>query len=210
MTPFYSIEVAYVDVRTKYRFRGRMKTVHFLPILLVSLCGFAHSDTVITVFGLPLGGRLSYDIKICPPSMTASSMVCWEDKKPDGDNGLAGTIQMPSPDKLPMWAVSGSFFLWLARDGALNELTVEEASSDSLTIQESISRRFGGPTSTLTVPSSRGGSTYYATWERQDIKIQMHCGTACHIRFVSSRLANERAEIFRQIDNTNAARPFSP
>ncbi len=189
-----------------------MRIVHCLLALSVLLSGFAHADAVVTVFGLPLGGKLRYDINICPSNMGNSNLVCWKNKKPSRENGYAGVIRMPNPDNLPAWAVNASFFLWITEDGELKELTLEGegVSRQSSTIEESISRRFGLPTNTRTIPSSRGSDTYYATWERQDIGIQMTCGKECLVRFVSSRLAKARNQHFIEMRKADAARPLSP
>jgi hypothetical protein len=178
-------------------------------MLLVGLSCSSHADTVVTTFGLPLGGKLPYKLKLCSANTETAKEVCWE-KAPRIQQGEpTGGIRFPSPDSLPKWAAYGEFWLWQTSQGVLNELTVRVGSGDTKGIEASISSRFGTPTYKNTI-SGLGRSTYYVDWERSDIKIQMACGESCDLKFISAALAKAREEIFTEMSKKDAARPVAP
>jgi hypothetical protein len=178
-------------------------------MLLVGLSCSSHADTVVTAFGLPLGGKLPYKLKLCSANTETAKEVCWEKAPRIQQGDPTGGIRFPSTDSLPKWAAYGEFWLWQTSQGVLNELTVRVGSGDTKGIEASISSRFGTPTYKNTI-SGLGRSTYYVDWERSDIKIQMACGESCDLKFISAALAKAREEIFTEMSKKDAARPVAP
>lgn len=177
--------------------------------LLACLFWNCQAETVVSAFGLPLGGKLPYKLKVCPANAVATKEVCW-DKAPRIQQGdPTGGIRFPDTDNLPKWAAYGEFWLWQTNQGILKELTVHVGSLETKTIEASISSRFGTPTYKNTI-SGLGRSTYYVDWKRQDIKIEMVCGESCDIKFISAALAKARDDIDVEMRKKDAARPVAP
>lgn len=186
-----------------------MNIFNFCMALSAVICGNVHADAIVTVFGLPLGGKLHYQIKFCPSSSDNVNEVCWKGKPTFDENGRRGIIQMPNTDALPKWAEYAKFEMHLTKDAEIQELFVRGAASyNERTIEHSITSRFGLPTKTRTVPGNL--YNYYVDWKRQDIRIQMDCGESCSVEFTSARLHAARKQIFSDIFKTDAARPVSP
>lgn len=177
--------------------------------LLACLSLNCHADTVVTTFGLPLGGKLPYKLKLCSASSETAKEVCWEKAPRIQQGDPTGGIRFPNPDSLPKWAENGKFWLWQTSQGVLKELIVNVGSLDTKDIEVSISSRFGVPTYRNTV-SGIGRSMYYVDWERSDITIQMACGETCDLKFISAALAKARDEIFIEMRKKEAARPVAP
>ena len=178
-------------------------------MMLVGLSCSSHADTVVTTFGLPLGGKLPYKLKLCSENTETAKEVCWA-KAPRVQQGdPTGGIRIPNPDSLPKWAAYGEFWLWQTNQGVLKELFVNVGSLDTKEIEASISSRFGAPTYRNTISGS-GRSTYYVDWKRSDITIEMACGESCDLKFISAALAKARDEIFIEMRKKDAARPVAP
>ena len=178
-------------------------------MLLVGLSCSSHADTVVTTFGLPLGGKLPYKLKLCSENTEAAKEVCWEKAPRIQQGDPTGGIRFPNPDSLPKWAANGKFWLWQTSQGVLKELIVNVGSLDTKEIEASINSRFGVPTYRNTV-AGIGRSTYYVDWKRSDITIQMTCTETCDLKFISAALAKARDEIFIEMRKKDAARPVAP
>ncbi len=178
-------------------------------LLLACLSYNCLADTVVTTFGLPLGGKLPYRLKVCSANTETAKEVCWEKAPLVQQGDPTGGIRMPNPDNLPKWAAYGEFWLWQTNQGILNELTVRVGSVDTKAIETSISSRFGAPTYKNTI-AGHNRSTYYVNWERSDIEIKMTCGEFCDLHFISAALARARGEIFNEMRKKDAARPVAP
>ena len=177
--------------------------------LLACLSFNCHADTVVTTFGLPLGGKLPYKLKLCSENTETAKEVCWEKAPRIQQGDPTGGIRIPNPDSLPKWAAYGEFWLWQTNQGVLKELFVNVGSLDTKEIEASISSRFGAPTYRNTISGS-GRSTYYVDWKRSDITIEMACGESCDLKFISAALAKARDEIFIEMRKKDAARPVAP
>lgn len=181
----------------------------FILSLLACLSFYCHADTVVTTFGLPLGGKLPYKLKRCSVNIETTKEVCWE-KEPHIQQGdPTGGIRMPNPDNLPKWAAYGKFWLWQNNQGVLKELRVYVGSLDKEAIEASIGSRFGAPTYKNTI-SVFDRKTHYIDWKRSDITINMTCSEACELFFISATLAKARDEIFYEMRKKDAARPVAP
>ena len=174
--------------------------------MLAMLCSNVNAEPVVTVFGLPLGGKLPYLLKTCPPDAPFVKVVCWKGKPIIQHDHPTGGIQMPNPDSLPKWTENGRFSLHQDQDGQLLEIIVGEIPAfNSPTIERSIASRFG-------LPSYKRTSTngFERRWERSDIEITMRCYDDCLVYFGSASWSKLGVDADSERKKIDAARPTSP
>lgn len=163
-----------------------MNKIALLACLLsISLASMAAEP--ITIFGLPLGGKLKTMPKVCPFSKIGDHnyrVLCWVDSpfiyKPTGSR--LGTLQLPNEDELPKWAAYASFEATVSKEGNLDILKVKSSNGKSFgDIENSIHARFG--------PATKISKTAYssATWDRPEIWIDVLCDNKelCMVEFKS-------------------------
>ena len=188
-----------------------MRVFRFLLGLTVFICGSVYADAVVTVLGIPLGGKLPYQVKICPSNADGLKEFCWTEKPGPVENGgdvKGGYLRVPNSDALPKWAVNGKFWVYVSKEGEFNGLNVYiDYAIDGRTIEQSITQRFGLPAKTTT---TRSGLQSY--WDRpNDIQIDLECGEGyCTVRFRSLRVVRGYKEHEAEIRKKDASRPVSP
>ncbi len=167
-----------------------------------------HSAAHTTVFGFPLGGKLSPALATCPPSREKANAICWIEKplvSKDGDR--TAVVHIPTADRLPLWASQARFEFTLSRDGVLDDIKVSTANAeDKLEILKSISSRFGTPQYNAQPQPGRSS----ATWNRPDVYIEMRCGDSCQVDFRSPPAQAKREKRSADAQVRDAARPLSP
>lgn len=160
--------------------------------LFLSVCTVVFAGEPVSMFGLPLGGRLDAMPKVCRSLVGVPSSICWVGKPSVAKDGSRlGRALVPGIDTMPKWASSGTFRLTVLRSNVLDQVDV---SIDGVLlgpeIVESTSRRFGKPTQLSVVAT---GSV--ARWDVGDAHIEMICfRTGCHItgRSPSAHVEYER------------------
>ena len=185
-----------------------MKVVHYCLIFSIFVSSGIYAEPTVTIFGLPLGGKLRNAVKLC--TKQSLSEICWSDKPISDEHGWRGSVTMPNA-VLPKWAEYARFAIQLSKDAEIEMLDLEDLDSDARTIEQSITGRFGLPTGTKTTPSRNFKYDWYdVNWKRRDIVIQMSCGEKCTVKFVSANLAAARDRIRSDSQKRDAARPISP
>lgn len=177
---------------------------------LVFLSATAHAADAMTVFGLPLGGRLKAQPHLCPTNTDRAKDICWIDKPFVASNGdRLGSVHLPNSDGWPAWAAYAMFSAQIAKDGVLEELKVRTLSAkEKHIIAQSLSSRFGLPNET-TLPRN---DTASATWARSEIFIYMLCDRTefCIVEFRSPKTQAEREREAAARRQKDSARPTSP
>ncbi len=177
----------------------------------------AQAGESISVFGLPLGGQLKPQPKICPHNWLKAKSPCWLTGlgRVYKSSDRMGVLHMPNPDALPRWAAYAQFTLVLDKDGELKIVSVATHTiDDEDNIAKSIISRFGSPTATETAQhrfSSR-------IWNLQRIYIKMLCAYRsslsdrdyCEVRFSSPRAKAELDRLSAEALKRESTRPASP
>jgi hypothetical protein len=163
--------------------------------------GSAHAQQV-TVFGLPLGGKLVPAPKQCPSNNSARTELCWV-SKPSRKVAHSGMASIPEP-ALPPWAAYSSPDISVNAAGELESIHFRALDPEGWRrAVQSIRGRFGAPTNT----DSRGVTTW-AYWDVPDIYIRTGCvASSCTVTFIS-RAAHEASEKRRVA--AQATRPATP
>lgn len=180
-----------------------------LSVLAIAGAVTAHAADAVTVFGLPLGGKLKAQPHSCPTNTDKAKEICWIDKPFVASNGdRLGSVYLPNPDGRPAWAAHAIFSAKIAKDGVLEELKVRPFSvKEKHVIAQSLSSRFGLPNET-TLPRN---DTASATWTRGDIFIYMLCDQSefCVVEFRSPKAQAEREREAAARRQKDSARPAS-
>lgn len=183
-----------------------MKKSIFTALLLVGIN--ASAEVVVPVFGLPLGGNISTNMKTCPSNTDKAKNVCWIGKpfvSKDGEK--LGSVHLPNPDSRPDWTAHAMFEMQTGRNGELQQLKVTTFEGKAKhVIANSITSRFGLPTES-TLPRE---ATSSASWARPDIFINLLCGEQCYVSFVSAKAHSEREQRLAENRRKQASRPKSP
>ncbi len=159
-----------------------------------------------TAFSLPIGGTLLYKIQACTPVMQNSKNICWEEPPRNENGDLIGPVKYQDFYNLPIWAISAKFWIWLKKDGVINELSMSKIDgTQSEIIANSIASKFGKPTK-----KTNTGKFTYHDWNLKNITIKMSCNNECEITFISPELARSRAELLKELEIREAKRPKSP
>lgn len=168
----------------------------------------AYADPPTMVLGVPLGGKISPNMKICPLNTDKAKEVCWISKPFTGKSGgRLGYIHFPNQDAFPAWAVHAMFTIEVGKDGEINTLTVESfGSNEKHTIANSITSRFGLPKET-TLPRD---DYAFASWTGKNIYIRLECASKCSTTFRSPSAQAEVEQRAAEYRKKQAARPASP
>lgn len=185
----------------------KMKLAKFAFVALVASTA-AEAAPVVSVLGVPVGGKLSAQPKTCPNVSAGSAdvrAICWAGQPQKYGKGKSGMAVIPGADKRPEWAAYATFDLRLADDGTVENLKAKtHAATDAPEIVRSISSRFGAPNENRARPIS-------ATWVRPDIYIQMLCSAQwCMVEFMSAASYAEWQQDLANRKKIDAARPISP
>lgn len=186
----------------------------FLPVIaalvLSASCTLAGAAEVVSVLGLPLGGKMLTPIRKCkdaPPKPHAGACWVYSHKWPGGS--VSGGLHLPDDDKHPLWAAHALFEASFAKDETLTDFTVESSNLHSFqTIVDSISSRFGRPA----MPPPPASYNGYASWDRPEISIHILCkaGGNCYTKFVSAEVAANNRRRKQEVAKKDAARPIGP
>lgn len=191
------------------------------PIIISLVLTFGisslNADSFVTVFGYPLGGKMSPPKRECTTDeiTSAARSICWLGETFVHDNGAkSGTVLLPNEDSLPAWAAYGSMSMRFSKEGMLDEITVtsrkskSELQSIAIEIAQSITARFGSPSRANLL---KGSSQYTAEWPRSDLHIGLSCLVSrCTATFTSPKA---QADFERWVDErkkAEKARPVSP
>lgn len=183
-----------------------VKRLSLAAVLLVGVSAYADAPTM--VLGLPLGGKVALNMKICPSNTDKTKEVCWISKPFVGKSGdRLGYIHLPNPDSRPDWAAYGMFQMGVGKDGELKTLTVESSgNNEKHAIANSITSRFGLPKET-TLP--RDGYSF-ASWAGKNIYVHLECASRCFTTFRSPNAQAEVEQRTAEYRKKQAARPVSP
>ena len=198
--------------RLKDGFSGAVMKLSKIVALTIALFVMnAQAEPVVTVFGIPLGGKLNFPLEICSEKAVANKTICWTEKPllQTGGN-LTGSIKFYNTDNLPSWAAYAKFWVNIAAPGndmasvgSIQELMVSDVSDGFETIK-SIASKFGAPTETGSKKSPA------ADWKLKDISISVRCSSGCTVEFVSANLANARQRSMDSINRRDDNRPKAP
>lgn len=170
----------------------------------IAFVGAAHAE-VITILGLPLGGKLSSAIRNCPSDLTKQTQLCWLGKPYRASDGsVLGGVSIRDKD-LPAWA-SGHFpQAHLSKDGvlmSLDYLSNERMFRERSAIVESVRSRFGTPS------VIEGHGAYSAKWESIPGRIEIGCIQGnCYLKIISTPMVEQlKAEKLKR-ENELKSRP---
>lgn len=181
-----------------------------LAFLLPLLCASAVSMAapVVTVLGVPIGGKLGKTPQVCPMPTAGSDspkLICWISAPHVYKQSKSGMVNLPGSDARPAWAAHITFDLHTGPSNIVEKLTAKTFSGkDASAIVESISSRFGDPTTARPKPAS-------ATWIRPEIYISMLCATEwCNVEFMSAAAYAGWQKDLAGRKKVDAARPIAP
>ncbi len=172
----------------------------WVAAVLLSALGPVASQEV-TVFGLPLGGKLAANPVRCPADYSKRMKLCWVDKPFVSKDGSFGMASLP-PSTSPTWA--GLPRISISKAGVLERIdfTLEPDSWRDATA--SIRARFGAPTEAGT--TSNGIA--FSIWDTSALRIRAGCRglPPCFVHFTS------RAEVLAEEQRKQAQppRPATP
>jgi len=190
--------------------------VKILSLLTLLLAGGAYEASAkpidpITIFGLPLGGKLNPSFRQCSMKEIGTDVrsLCWTSPPSMHKGWRDGSVIVPGAETRPSWAANGSFTATVAKDGTLGELRVKTYPVDKFEeIMRSIELRFGRPTSVSPLPSQKA---MLASWNRTEIKIELICAPKidCYTTFTSPGRAAVLGHEKKLQSDKESARPLS-
>ncbi|WP_322992711.1 hypothetical protein [Limnohabitans sp.] len=181
-----------------------MKILLLLPFLIFP--NFISATTFETAFGIPIGGLLAYKIQSCAATSDQSKRICWinSPRKKDGD--LSGSVKYQDFFNLPAWAISAKFWISLNEVGEVDVLEANEIEGNQEeVIANSISLKFGYPSEKYSLGEGR-----MYEWRKSKLSIKMSCYSKCNVKFISSKLVEERESILNEIQKLEIKRPKTP
>lgn len=168
--------------------------------LAFSNVALAATNEPVTVLGIPIGGALKAMPKTCPFDTDKSKNPCWVGTPhKHADGSYTGGLHLPDPDSRPKWAAYATFDAQISRERVLDKLSARAHGTRNLKeIQDSISSRFGLPTSSSSSPSAIS-----STWSKPEIHIKLLCspGDFCVVELTSPAY---RADYERQMEQRRA------
>jgi hypothetical protein len=184
---------------------------HLLYVLLLAAYGTSWAAEPVTVFDLPLGGKLKMPLKQCPAFRLDAEVpaVCWKGSPHSFNKTRLGEIGVPGEGRRPKWAAHSEFSAWIANDGTLKSFDVRTFNASAFVeIINSITGRFGQSKRETPV----GSSTMVAEWERQDIYIHLLCAReiGCKTTFKSAAAHADHLKEIAARKAKDDARPASP
>jgi hypothetical protein len=179
-------------------------------VALVSILAAVHVGAeVVTVFGLPLGGRPAKPYTICRQVGTHEAQPCWIEAPSRSKEGVRGVVTLP--DKvLPVWAQFAVTDLSLDPKGVIENLGFRFIfGCDFSAMRTSVGARFGAPTT----ERNAIGHTY--EWDLPEIFIQVteYDGRAlkgCSASFRTPASMQQQRRERERIREQDAARPRTP
>lgn len=185
-----------------------------LTLMVITLCSIGTvyaSESAVTIFGLPLGGKVPQFKECTVDEIVArkNKAHCWVGKPfTDKDGGRLGNLKMADSDVLPEWAVSAEFKAHISRQAHLELLTLEGVDGQlKHTIANSLSKRFGLPVQT-TLPQTDWAE---AKWIGEGIEVFQRCTVkSCEVRFLSPAASKKMAAASAEAKRINSARPDTP
>lgn len=180
-------------------------------MVLSSAASAYAAESVITVFGLPLGGKVPQFKECTVDEIVArkNKAHCWVGKPFTGkDGGRLGNLKMADSDVLPEWAASAKFKAQISRQAHLELLTLEGVDGQlKHTIANSLSKRFGLPVQT-TLPQTDWAE---AKWIGEGIEVFQRCTVkSCEVRFLSPAAVRQMVDTEAETKRVNSARPATP
>lgn len=180
-----------------------------LVAFMLCFCANITSAQTVTMFGLPLGGKLVTEPKICLVDASKTKTLCWIDRPFKAKDGSRqGGVAIPEVG-LPSWAMYQNPEISLSNRGELQSIrfsseTLLRVQSD---IQASISSRFGKP-SVFSQIIDLTNLRWYAT----GVEVRMACtpNQLCIVEFLSATEIAEREKLLTTRKAQDAARPKSP
>lgn len=167
---------------------------------------FISATTFETAFGIPIGGLLAYKIQSCAALSDQSKRICWINSPRKENENLSGSVKYQDFFNLPTWAISAKFWIWLNEDGEVNELIASEIEgSQEEVIVNSISLKFGNPSEKYSLGEGR-----MYNWKKNKLSIKMSCYSRCDVKFISSKLVEEREFILNEFQKLELKRPKTP
>ena len=166
---------------------------------MIAFAGVVHAEEL-SIFGLPLGGRLDSAVRNCPSDLTKQPQLCWLGKPFRSSSGaLLGGASISDKD-LPSWA-SGHFpDVQVSKGGFLHSIIYSNNNrmfKDREKIVEAVRSRFGSPS----VIEYRG--TYSAKWENIPGRIEFACTQGnCYFDILSKSAVDElkKEKLKREIE----------
>jgi hypothetical protein len=182
-----------------------------LFLLVSTLSATCQADDSISIFGLPLGGKMPAPVKVCAANQIGSeASMCWVGRPSSFKGSKSGYINLPGgSDRRPRWAAHAMFEATIARDGALEKISARTRKLDDRNeIMKSLEVRFGLPTEASPVSDS----TSSANWHRKGVHIRMLCSRdiACEVAFSSQSAFDSLQKELAARRTKDAARPASP
>lgn len=176
-----------------------------LTIATLAAFGSSHAAPV-TVLGFPLGSKYSAPKRKCSMREIGAENIkssCWVGDPIRSGDWVAGGLEFPGADKLPIWAAHAVFSIRVRSNGILDSVSVSTpGSNDYAKLYDSIAQRFGPARG-----KTRGTS---AEWKTDDVQIRLLCyRDECKADFTTTEpdpVAEKKAEQQRKRD---AARPSS-
>lgn len=181
-------------------------------VLSAALGFFMHTASAadqVTVLGVPLGGKITPALKVCPFDTDDSKSICWVGKPFVSKDGTRlGTVHLPNPNSRAEWAAYAGFNIFMAKDGTIDllKVTVRDVRAKNV-IAESISSRFGLPQTT----TLQRDDLAEARWRGEGIEVRQVCiPSFCEVRFMSAAALRNEAQEKEAAARVKMARPVAP
>lgn len=182
-----------------------------IAILALMLPAFAAGAPVVTVFGLPLGGSLP-KLPPCRSSEGPVAATC-QAAATNTTTGKAAAksavVRIPT-NSAPVWAGESPTLQLDIIGGLIASLKIEAFYVDPSTVNASLSKRFGPPSSHFA-----NAHAVQDQWHLPDLDIDLFCiredaRARCVVTFRSSAEAASLRNEIAERDRRNAQRPTSP
>lgn len=182
-----------------------------IAILALSLPAFAADAPVVTVFGLPLGGSLP-KLPLCRSIDGPVTAICHAaaTNTTTGKAAAKSAVVRIPTNSAPVWAGESPMLHLDIIGGLIASMKIEAFYVDPGTVNASLSKRFGLPSSHFA-----NAQAVRDQWHLPDLDIDLFCiredaRARCVVTFRSAADAASLRNEIAERDRRNAQRPASP
>lgn len=171
--------------------------------------GTSFASEPVAIFGVPIGGKLEYQIPICKTAKNITP-ICWKSKPKKYGDFISGEIKFADQNSLPLWADHSLISMTIGTDRTIYDIKVKNfatTESSRSAIDRSITARFGLPDHRY---KKSGDST--ATWDKDTFEIHVMCleSNNCTTEFRMKPSKREREKQQEARATAEKSRPETP